>query len=360
MSLRRPVPAACAVGLSALALSACGELSEDSGLGAAEEATVCMVAEGEGFEDLSFHQSAHEGLEHAARDTGVSTRESVVGSDAESDPALRSMVQSGCDLTIANGQPLSQVALEVAAENPQAAFATVDDSAGEGLGNVKPLSFDSGTAAFLAGYLAAGTTETGTVAAFGGEDIPRVRLVLDGFAEGVEHWNEQKDDDVELLGWDRQEQEGTMLGSFKDVEGAREVTEGFLDNGADIVLPAAGGASEGTAQAVAATGEGSDQALFIWVDTDGYDVLPEAQRSHQLTSVLKDLTGPVESLVRDLEDGELDLDPYVGTLENGGVGIADHHDQQERVGPELAAEVAWLRQQIIDGELEIESQEDAG
>ena len=23
---------------------------------------------------------------------------------------------------------------------------------------------------------------------------------LDGFAEGVEHWNEQKDDDVELLG----------------------------------------------------------------------------------------------------------------------------------------------------------------
>ena len=53
---------------------------------------------------------------------------------------------------------------------------------------------------FLAGYLAAGTTETGTVAAFGGEDIPRVRLVLDGFAEGVEHWNEQKDDDVELLG----------------------------------------------------------------------------------------------------------------------------------------------------------------
>ena len=68
------------------------------------------------FEDLTFHQSAHEGLEHAARDTGVSTRESVVGSDAESDPALRSMVQSGCDLTIANGQPLSQVALEVAAE----------------------------------------------------------------------------------------------------------------------------------------------------------------------------------------------------------------------------------------------------
>ncbi|WP_278856098.1 hypothetical protein [Kocuria palustris] len=64
--------------------------------------------------------------------------------------------------------------------------------------------------------------------------------------------------------------------------------------------------------------------------------------------------------MRDLEDGELDLDPYVGTLENGGVGIADHHDQQERVGPELAAEVAGLRQQIIDGELEIESQEDAG
>lgn len=360
MSLRSLLPAVCAVGLSVLALSACSDLSEDSGTGAAEETTVCMVADQEGFEDLTFHQSSHEGLERATKDMGISTREAVVGSEAEFDPALRSMVQSGCDLTIANGQPLSQAALEVAADEPQARFATVDDSAGRGLDNVKPLSFDSGTAAFLAGYLAAGTTETGTVAAFGGEDIPRVTLLLDGFAEGVEHWNEQKDDDVELLGWDRQDQEGTMVGSFSDAERAREITEGFLDDGADIVLPVAGGASEGTAQAVAATGEGEDEALFIWVDTDGYDVLPEAQRSHQLTSVLKDLAGPVESLVRDLEDGDLGVDPYVGTLENGGVGIADHHDQDERVSPQLAAEVAELRQQLIDGELEIESQGDAG
>ena len=360
MPLRRLVPALSAAGLSLLALSACSELSADSGGGAPEETTVCMVADGQGFEDLTFHQSAHDGLEQAEQDTGVTTRDSVVGSQAEFDPAVRSMVQSGCDLTIANGQPLSQVALQVAADEPQARFATVDDAAGEGLDNVKPLSFDSGTAAFLAGYLAAGTTETGTVAAFGGQDIPRVTLLLDGFAEGVEHWNEEKDDDVELLGWDRQEQEGEILGSFSDVEGARELTEGFLDDGADIVLPVAGGASVGTAQAVAATGEGADQALFIWVDTDGYEVLPESQRGHQLTSVLKDLTGPVESLVRDLEHGELDVSPYVGTLDNGGVGIADHHDQDDRVGPELSAEVAELRQQIIDGELDIESQDDAG
>ena len=66
-----------------------------------------------------------------------------------------------------------------------------------------------------------------------------------------------------------------------------------------------------------------------------------------------------ESLVRDLEDGELDLDPYVGTLENGGVGIADHHDQQERVGPELAAEVAGLRQQIIDKKEAVEAAQKA-
>ena len=62
--------------------------------------------------------------------------------------------------------------------------------------------YDTAQGAFLAGYLAAGTTETGKVATYGGAEIPTVTIFMDGFADGVEYYNEQKGADVEVLGWD--------------------------------------------------------------------------------------------------------------------------------------------------------------
>ena len=55
---------------------------------------------------------------------------------------------------------------------------------------------------FLAGYLAAGMTETGIVATFGGINIPPVTVFMDGFVMGVAYYNEVKGTDVQVLGWD--------------------------------------------------------------------------------------------------------------------------------------------------------------
>lgn len=362
MNTRRVLPAAAAAGAGLLLLSSCSELPEGSALGEDDELTACMLADEGGFEDLTFNQEAHDGFGTAARDAGIPTREAAAQSASDYEPSLRAMVQSGCGLTVVNGVLLTEATRTVAEDSPQARFAIIDDGSLSELDNVKPLTFDSASAAFLAGYIAAGTTQTGTVAAFGGMDVPRVTSILDGFSEGIEHWNEENDGDVELLGWDRQDQEGAMLGSFSDVEAAGELTQDFLDDGADIILPVAGGAAQGTAQTVSradppAGSEG--HPLFIWVDVDGYDILPEDQRRYQLTSVLKDITGPVEDLVSGAADGEFDTRPYVGTLENRGVGIADYHDQSRRVGQDLSADVARLRQEIIDGDLTVESREDS-
>jgi basic membrane protein A len=40
---------------------------------------------------------------------------------------------------------------------------------------------------------------------------------------------------------------------------------------------------------------------------------------------------------------------YVGTLENGGVGLAPYHDFEDQVPAELTAEVEAVVQGIIDG-----------
>jgi basic membrane protein A len=42
---------------------------------------------------------------------------------------------------------------------------------------------------------------------------------------------------------------------------------------------------------------------------------------------------------------------YVGTLENGGVGLAPYHDYEDQIPAELTAEVEAILAGIIDGSI---------
>ncbi len=54
---------------------------------------------------------------------------------------------------------------------------------------LRGLTFATDEAAFLAGYLAAGMTQTGVVGTFGGINIPPVTIFMDGFVKGVRYYN---------------------------------------------------------------------------------------------------------------------------------------------------------------------------
>jgi basic membrane protein A len=54
-------------------------------------------------------------------------------------------------------------------------------------------------------------------------------------------------------------------------------------------------------------------------------------------------------------DGKYSAEPYVGTLENEGVGLAPYHDFDGEVPQELKDEIDALKEQIISGELTVES-----
>ncbi|WP_186304508.1 BMP family protein [Kocuria palustris] len=367
---RRALAAAPLAVASALVLSSCGELPQDSAVGGEQDAFAgCVVSDRSGFAGGWSGRGALDGLEAAAGSTGIEVREAESRAEDDYGPNLASMLQSGCDLTVAAGSQLADAVRAAAEQNPERDFAVIGGGIAErpedGPDNVKPVVHDSAEAAFLAGYLAAGVSGTGTVGAFGAERTPEITEVLDGFAAGVEHWNEQNDDDVELLGWDAQEQEGAVLEPADDEEAdeaARAAAQELLDQGADVVLPAAGRtAAAEAAQAVAEAGseaeedDAAEDPLFVGIGEDGYDALPPEQRRHQLTAVLLDVAGPVEQIATSAADGGFDTAPYIGTLENGGVGIAEYHDQADRVGEDLAADVARLRHQVIDGEVAVES-----
>jgi basic membrane protein A len=355
------------VGLSALAIAACGEApdeaapaesgaptTEESGEAAppAEEVdfTGCMVTDAGGVDDRSFNEAADRGLSQAESELGIT--KNVVESSAETDytPNVEQLVAGECDLIIGVGFLLAGAVGEAAAANPEEQFALIDSTVDPVADNVKPLLFNTAEAAFLGGYLAAGMSETGTVATFGGIPIPPVTIFMDGFVDGVAHYNEEKGTDVQVLGWDKEAQEGTFTGDFENQANGQTTTENFISQGADIILPVAGPVGLGAAAAA----EAADGVSLIWVDSDGYESASQYGPLF-ISSVLKNIDAAVFTTTQETLDGSFSNEPYVGTLENGGVGLAPFHDFEDEVPQELKDELTALQEGIIAGDITVES-----
>ena len=54
-----------------------------------------------------------------------------------------------------------------------------------------------------------------------------------------------------------------------------------------------------------------------------------------------------------MKNGAFEDGLYSGTLENDGVGIADFHEFDDAVPQDVKDRVDELRQQIIDGEIDV-------
>jgi basic membrane protein A len=55
------------------------------------------------------------------------------------------------------------------------------------------------------------------------------------------------------------------------------------------------------------------------------------------------------------DGSEFDFSPYVGTLENDGVGIAPFHNFESKVSDSLAGELDTVKAGIIDGSIKVDS-----
>jgi basic membrane protein A len=319
--------------------------------------TACLVSDTAGFGDKSFNQSALDGLLKAEHELGVNVQTAQPATADDYAPQVQALVDEGCDLVIGVGALLAPAVRDTAQRHPDVSFALVDSQfvSDDGrvltLPNARPLLFDTAQASYLAGYLSAGVSTTGTVATYGGLDIPAVTAFMDGFAGGVARYNTDNDAAVHVLGWDPATQAGTFVGSFTDRAAGRRVTSGFLDRGADVIMPVAGPVGLGTLAAITETGS---HALFVGVDADWVLTNPEGAPV-TLTSVVKQIGAAVHDTVVAAATGTFTADPYIGTLANGGVSLAPYHDLAAVVPDVLASKVEQVRQSIIDGTVTVTS-----
>ena len=164
---------------------------------------------------------------------------------------------------------------------------------------MKGLIFNTAQAGFLGGYLAAGMSKTGSVATFGGHKLPTVTIYMDGFWEGVQAYNTKHSTKVNVLGWDEKAQNGTFTGDFTDQSKGKNVTQTFIQQGADVIFPVAGNVGLGAAAAVQQAGNG---AHMLWVDTDGCVSVPQYCRLF-ISSVEKGIAVAVKQAVLDAANG---------------------------------------------------------
>ena len=335
--------------ISSMVLSACGgqepEVVEEPEVG--EEPMdktflACQVTDVGGIDDKSFNATAWKGMQDAVADFGIEAKylESQQQTDYEAN--INAFLEEGCDLIMAVGFLLGDATAAASAANPDQAFGIVDVNY-LAADNLYGSGFAINEATFLIGYLSAGMTETGAVATYGGINIPPVTIFMDGFALGVEYYNEVHGTDVKTLGWDPAAQDGLFAGNFESTDDGRTLGESLLDEGADIIMPVAGPVGAGTLAVLEERGTG----YIIGVDNE-WSVQYASLADFVLASALKNMDLYVYETIEAVMDGSFAGGNYLGTLENGGVGLGYGGVD---VPAELAAEVEALIPLIISGEI---------
>ena len=360
---RRILGGASMIAIAGL-LAACGQApdapADDNGTNtdgtdaAGSDQVPCMVSDAGGFDDQSFNQLSYEGLVAGSEAHGLTPLTAESQDDTVYESNIESLINQGCTLIFSVGFLLQPATEAMSANYPDVNFAIIDDDQIEA-DNVKPLIYDAAQPAFMAGYAAAAYSESGTVATWGGMNIPTVTIFMDGFAAGVEYYNEQNDADVTVIGWDLEAQDGSFTGGFEANPEAKSMAETFISQGADVLLPVGGPIFQPAAEAVRdAHADGNTHIAMIGVDTD-LTISAEEYADLFLTSILKGLAVSVEDSITDAVNGEFSNEPFVGTLENDGVGMAPFHSFSDAVPGTLEAELEEIRQGIIDGSITVGS-----
>jgi basic membrane protein A len=353
--------------LAALVLAACGPAATATTVPAtpppateppAPEATptplpgagyiACQVSDTGGTDDKSFNQFAWAGMERAQEELGVDIRFLESRSEADYEPNLNAFIEEGCDMIFGVGFLLNDATTAAAMANPDVSFVGIDHFSAD-VPNYLGSFYNIYEGTMLAGYLAAGMTETGIVGVYAGINIPPVTAFSDGFYLGMQAYNEAHGTSVALKGWDPAnpgDLGALFTGDFTDTDKGRTMTETLLDAGADIVMPVAGPVGAGSLAVFEERGTG----LLVGVDTDWSTFYPD-QAQYVLASAMKRMDLVVFDAIEAGVNGTFAGGNFTGTLENGRVGMTVGSAYLDQVPADLLAEIEALAAQIISGEV---------
>jgi len=210
----------------------------------AAEFSPAIVYDFGGRFDRSYNQSASEGVQRFARDTGVTVREFEIQNATQRVQAMRHFAQHGATIIAAVGFSQASAVEAVARDYPNVKFTLIDGVVD--LPNVQSIGFREQESTFLCGMAAAMVTKTGKLGFVGGMDIPLVRKFAAGYAAGAKYLNPSLTVFINMA--------GTTPRAWSDPTLGVELARSQFGRGADVVFQVAGGTGMGVMQAAADAG----------------------------------------------------------------------------------------------------------
>lgn len=291
----------------------------------------CIVSES--AQGAPFSQQTWLGFERVNEVYGTQIKFVEALEASEYETQLRTMADVGAKTIFSMFDAVNLVAAEIAPEYPDVHFILIDCNETFDIPNVTSIVVDSWEPSFLAGVVAAMTTETGKVGWVGSIEIPVIARFCEGFQAGINYANETYGLSVEL--------ESTYIGSSEDTVKAAEVTKMLADNGADIVYQAANEAGLGVIQACADLG-----IKCIGVDKWQGDVDPCV-----FWSAIIAIEDGVFNAYTSYLNGELESGTINYGISNGFTIYADVDYQN--LNDEVKAAVDTVMQGVADGTLDV-------
>jgi basic membrane protein A and related proteins len=282
--------------------------------------------------DYGWNQQGVEAAEQVASDLGIEVEVADGAGYEDVSPILRELsTTGGAEFIVAQASGYNTTAPDVAAQTGVPELVWDNPEA-----NVPNTSANAGTAsqegAYLAGVLAANTSESGTLGIVVSADDTNWNKQSGGFVAGARSVDPQVEIKLAQIG----------QAGYADAAGGRRVTEAVIADGADVVFGQGDGSSFGMLQAV----EAADGVTFIDVIGDKTSI---DDQGVLLSSVLWSFDGLYADAIDDIGAGTFGEQGYELDLANGGISLL----QTDLIDDETWTEIEDIKQQIIDGEVEV-------
>jgi basic membrane protein A len=311
------------------------------------------------LEDKSFNEFSNAGAEAAATSTGGEHDVIVTQNISDYGANIQTFVDQDFDVIVTIGFLIGTDTAIAAKANPDVKFVGVDQGicvdaegapdptftcAGDAatlLPNYQGIVFAEAQPGYLAGLVAATISESGTIAAVGGTNVPAVVNYWRGYENGAKSVNP----DIEVL---YQETDPDPAKGFNDPTKGRAIAEQFIGQGADVIFQIAGLTGQGALEAAC-----EEDIHGIGVDVDQAVSLPDLAPCI-VTSAEKKLTDTVQAVVESVSTDTFQPGtvPYNAASDPAAIGLSDFHDNAALLTPELQALIDQATAGFVDGSLD--------
>lgn len=304
-----------------------------------ENALKVAIVVSSNFGDRSFNDSARDGGE-ALKAEGITVNYVECG---EKDFKQNMMNAAGAsDMVVCVGWEFWEIT-DVATEYPDKKFIWIDNAVEEPeeYPNILNLVYSQNKGSYLAGYIAAAMSQSGTIGCVGGVDDDVVNDFIVGFTQGAEAANGS----IQVIS-------AFAGGDYDNPELGKELARELHAKNADIIFQIAGNTGNGVLQAAK-----EDGFYAIGNDKDQKIEFPEYEDAI-LCSVKKDVGRSIYDLVMMYANNDVFNGGMVRTadMSKGYVDIGyGNSSTTDLVSDDLKEEVYKLKQMINDGDIIVDS-----